>query len=144
MENFQGLGAGLAAIAFWGFIGMCVLGGIWDSIKKRETKHETLRRLVESGQPLDQNLLQNLDMLANSGAERFDRGLIITGIWLIPISLGMAVFAYVMGSVDAEAQTVLFGVAALLAVMGLGCIGGGKAISHWYDEPGGRPNGQQR
>lgn len=132
MGNLSDVSAGLMAIAFWGFIGMCVLGGIWDAIKKRETKHETLRRLVESGQPLDENLLKHLDMLTKDSGDRFDRGFIITALWLLPVSLGLAAFAFIMGYVNSEAQIVLFGVAALVAVMGVCCLFAGKAISPWY------------
>ncbi len=134
MEQLSSVGAGLAAIAFWGFIGMCVIGGIWDNIKKRETKHETLRRLVESGQPINDELLTQLDMLSKDGPERFDRGLIITALWVLPVSVGLAAFAYVLGFVNDQAQVALFGVSALLAVMGIGCIIGGKAIAHWYED----------
>ncbi len=134
MEQFSSVGAGLAAIAFWGFIGMCVIGGIWDSIKKRGTKHETLRRLVESGQPLNDELLSQLELSTNQTAERFDRGLIITALWLLPVSAGLAVFAYVLGFINDKAEVAVFGVSGLLAVMAIGCIIGGKAIAHWYED----------
>lgn len=136
MEHLSDISTGLLAIAFWGFIGMCVLGGIWDTIKKRETKHETLRRLVESGQPLDENLLKHLDMMNRDGAERFDRGFIITALWLLPVAVGLAAFAYFLGFVNREAQIVIFGVSALVAVMGLCCLLAGKAIAPWYQKEG--------
>ena len=44
------LGAGLAALGFWLFIAVVVIGGIWDGARKREAKHESLRRIIESGQ----------------------------------------------------------------------------------------------
>ena len=34
--NDMGLGAGLAAIAFWGFIAIIVVGGMWYSIREKE------------------------------------------------------------------------------------------------------------
>ncbi len=132
MEHVSDINGGLMAIAFWGFIGICVIGGIWDAIRKRETKHETLRRLVESGQTLDENLLRHLDILSSDSSERFDRGFIITALWLLPIGLGMAVFASFMGQISAEAEIALYGVAAMLGVMGCGCLLAGKVISPWY------------
>jgi hypothetical protein len=54
------LGAGLAALAFWGFIAEVVVAGIWYDIRKRDAAHETIRRLVESGQLLDDRVLDRL------------------------------------------------------------------------------------
>ena len=48
MQSFS-LGAGLAALAFWGFIASVVVAGIWYDIRKRDAQHETVRRIVESG-----------------------------------------------------------------------------------------------
>ena len=53
----DGIGGGLAALAFWGFIGSIVVAGIWYGIREREAQHETFRRVIESGQPVDQALM---------------------------------------------------------------------------------------
>jgi hypothetical protein len=50
----DGIGGGLAALAFWGFVAAVVVGGMWYAIREREAQHETLRRIIESGQPVDQ------------------------------------------------------------------------------------------
>jgi len=52
MEDL-GIGAGLAALGFWGFVAVAVVAGIWDNIRKRDAQHETVRRLIESGQSAD-------------------------------------------------------------------------------------------
>ena len=58
-------GAGLGAMGFWLFIAAAVLGGIWDGIKKRETQHETLRRMLASDQPIDEEMVdKNVDGVA--------------------------------------------------------------------------------
>ena len=49
----DGFGAGLAALAFWGFIAAIVVAGIWDGAKKREAQHETLRRMLIAGGTLE-------------------------------------------------------------------------------------------
>ena len=56
MQSFS-LGAGLAALAFWGFLASIIVAGIWYDIRKREAQHETVRRLFESGQPIDEALI---------------------------------------------------------------------------------------
>ena len=59
MQSFT-LGAGLAALAFWGFIATVVVAGIWYDIRKREAQQETLRRMFESGRPMDDALMDKL------------------------------------------------------------------------------------
>lgn len=59
MQGFS-LGAGLAALAFWGFIASVAVAGIWYDIRKKESRQETIRRLVESGQPIDDSLMEKL------------------------------------------------------------------------------------
>ena len=59
MQSFT-LGAGLAALAFWGFLAVVVVGGIWYDIRKKESQQETIRRLFESGQPVDEKLMDRL------------------------------------------------------------------------------------
>jgi hypothetical protein len=131
MENI-GLGAGLAALAFWGFVGTVVVAGIWDNIRKRDTQHETLRRLIESGQPLDQELMQKLSLATNSADKRHDRDMVLTGLWLLPVAVGMAILSIFMGDIAREAESAILGVSGLLACMGIGTIAAGKYIERWY------------
>ncbi len=109
MENL-GVGAGLAALAFWGFVAAIVVAGIWDNIRKREAQHETVRRIIESGQQLDQDVIDKLLLLSDSGGnKRHDQDLKLTGLWLLPISVGLAVFALILGSARPEALAPILG-----------------------------------
>ena len=133
MENF-GLGAGLASIAFWGFVAAAAVGGIWDGIRKREAKHETVRRLVESGQPIDAELMDKLVGLTENKSERPDRMFFITGLWILPVSVGLAVLGFVLGFINGEARVALLGVSAMLAVLGLGFVLASKIVGRWYTD----------
>jgi hypothetical protein len=135
MEN-MGLGAGLAAIAFWGFIAAVVLGGIWDSIRKRDAQHETVRRLIESGQAIDDDLLEKLQLVGNSGGSRPDRDFYVTGLWLLPISVGLAMLALFLGQISSAAQSAVLGAAALVACLGIGALIGARITSRWYTSEG--------
>ena len=59
MEDI-GTGAGLAALGFWLFVASAVATGVYNSIRKRDAQHETLRRVIESGQTVDQELAEKL------------------------------------------------------------------------------------
>ena len=133
MENLTlGIGAGLAALAFWGFVGIAVIAGVWDNIRKRDAQHETIRRLIESGQPLDHELMAKLSLVGNGSEMRQDQALHITGLWLLPVSVGLGVFGLILGSYQPEALGPLLGVSALTACMGIGFLISAKIARRWY------------
>ena len=130
MENL-GLGAGLVALAFWGFVAVAVVAGIWDRIRKREAQHETIRRLVESGQPIDQEVLDKLLLLSDGGRKRPDQDFKIAGLWLLPIAVGLAIFGVILGTESPDKLVPLLGVSALLAVFGIGCLVASRIVERW-------------
>lgn len=130
--EFSGIGAGLAALAFWGFVAAVVVAGIWYDIRKREAQHETVRRLIESGQPIDQELMEKLSLVADGGDKRHDQDFRLTGLWLLPIAVGLAVFGLILGTQNSEALAPLLGVSAMLACMGIGFLIAAKIAGRWY------------
>ncbi len=137
MEDLDlGLGAGLAALAFWGFLAAVIVAGIvagiWDSIRKREAQHETIRRLIESGQPIDSELVDKILSLDDGGNKRLDRDLRITALWVLPVAPGLAIFALILGYSEPDAVAPVLGVSALLACMGIGFLVAAKIAGRWY------------
>jgi hypothetical protein len=128
----MGLGAGLAALAFWGFIAVAVLGGIWDGIRKREAQQETLRRLIESGQHIDKEVLDTLLLQSEDANKRHDRDFRITALWILPVSAGMAVFGLIFGQFYPKVLGPLLGVSGLLATLGIGYLVAAKIAGRWY------------
>ena len=114
----EGLGAGLAAVAFWGFIAAVVVGGIWYAIREKEAQHETLRRLIDSGKELDEETISRV-FKDNS---RPERDLKIGGIITICASPGLALLGWFLGEVSEEAYHALLGVAGLVACVGVGLL----------------------
>jgi hypothetical protein len=131
MQGFS-LGAGLAALAFWGFIASVVVAGIWYDIRKREAQHETVRRLVESGQPINQELMDKLLALSDGKSKRLDRDFKITGLIILPVAVGLALFGVILGSAFPQSQIPLLGSAALVGCVGLGFLGVSKIVERWY------------
>ena len=133
MENV-GLGAGLASLAFWGFLAAVVIAGVWDSIRKRDAQHETVRRMIESGQPLNQELIDKLVSASSGAKRRLDRDFKLAALYILPGSVGMAAFGWVMGAQYPETEGPLLGVAALLGCVGVGFWLASKLVAHWYTE----------
>ena len=113
-------------------IAAAVVAGVWENIRKREAKHETVRRLVESGQKIDTDLMDKLVTLTDGKSERPDRTFFITGLWILPVSVGMGAFGLVMGHFYPKIYGPLFGVSAMLAVLGLGFMLASKIVERWY------------
>ncbi|MEZ5488914.1 MAG: hypothetical protein R3F50_01185 [Gammaproteobacteria bacterium] len=132
MDNF-GLGGGLAALAFWGFVASAVVASYWDGIRKRESQHETIRRAIESGHPLDDELLEKLSAVTSSGSGRVDRDFKVTALWILPVAAGMVVFAFALGFISSDARVLMLGVAGLLAVLGLGFLAAARYTERWYE-----------
>lgn len=122
----EGLGAGLAAFAFWGFLAAIVLGGIWYAVREREAQYETVRRIVESGQELDQLALDKI--LGNSG--RLDRDLRMSGLIVLFVAPGLALLGWFLGDVSLAARSALFGVAGLTAFIAVGLLIAAKSVAN--------------
>ena len=119
MEEF-GTGAGLAALGFWLFVGLAVVAGAWDSIRKREAQHETLRRIVESGQTVDEHLADRL--LSNSTeSQSLARDLRVGGLILGCIAPGMAAMGWIMSmTLKPELFEILLAVSVLILFISAG------------------------
>lgn len=131
--ELSGIGAGLASLAFWGFVAAVVVGGMWYAIREKEAQHETIRRLVESGQALDEEVLARLSLLG-AGEKRHDREYKMIAMYILPVGVGMGIFGMVMGTQYPETLAPLLGVGALLLVMGAGFWVAGKVAERWYRE----------
>jgi uncharacterized protein YneF (UPF0154 family) len=114
----EGLGAGLAALAFWGFIAAVVVGGIWYAVREKEAQHETLRRMIDSGKELDE---ETVSMVFKENG-RPDWDLKIGGIIAASAAPGLAVLGWSLGSVSSEALHALLGVAGLVAFIAAGLL----------------------
>jgi len=121
-------GAGLGALGFWIFVAAMVAVGVWDSSRKRETHHETLRRIIESGQPLDDALT---DKLLNYKGTSHDLELELwtAGLIMMALAPALALFGYLL-SVVLEPQLfgILGAVAGLVFFLGLGFAGVSKIV----------------
>ena len=132
MQSFT-LGAGLAALAFWGFLAVVVAAGIWYDIRKKESQQETIRRLFESGQPVDEKLMDKLMSQSGDKGERLDRAFKLTGVILLPAALGLAVLGLVVGMQSPEARLPLLGVSGLVACLGAGFLVASRMARRWYE-----------
>jgi hypothetical protein len=126
----NGLGAGLGALAFWGFLAAVVVSGIWYGLRERQAQYETLNRMIESGQPIDDALVDRV----LGGGKRIDVGLKIAGLIVIFVAPGMAVLAWFIGQISEPWLLPLFGVAGLVAFVGIGLLVASRFAARAYRE----------
>ncbi len=108
-------GTGLAALGFWLFVAAMVVVGVWSGIRKRDAMHETLRRMIESGQPIDTDLANQL--LSGSNEKKDVEQDLKVGGWItLALAPGLAVFGWVLGTALTEELTYILGGVALLVL----------------------------
>ena len=52
--------SGLGALGFWLFLAILVVAIVWAIVRKAQIRQEALIRIVESGQSLDKELIENI------------------------------------------------------------------------------------
>jgi len=134
MENMNigdgaAVGAGIGAAAFWLFIAAAVVAGVWQNVRKRDAQHETLRRVIESGQPFDQAFLDKLVLLMGGAEKHLDRDLKLAGLILLFVAPGLAVLGIFIGQNQPDALLPLLGVGVLVGLLSIGLLVAAKIIA---------------
>jgi len=130
-----GTGAGLAAMGFWLFVAGVVTAGIWDNIRKRDAQHETLRRAIESGHELNDNLTSKLLMISGD-SKSLDRDLKVGSLIMLCLAPGLTLMGWVMSlTLAVELFGILLGVSGLIVFIGAGLLAASFVVQKWYTEP---------
>jgi hypothetical protein len=114
------IGFGLAALAFWGFIAACVVGGIWYAVREKQAQHETLRHIVESDRDINADVI---DRIMNAGGDP-SRDLKVAGYITLSIAPGLLFLGWFLQQVSEDGQvfTILTGVAGLVFCIAVGLL----------------------
>ncbi len=120
----EGIGIGLGALGFWGSIAAVVVAGIWYGIRDREAQHETLHRMIESGQPIDKALTDKL----LGGNQRLDRDLKVAGLIVLFVALGLALLGWIISLQYPAALLPMLGVSALVGCTSIGLLVASKVV----------------
>ena len=128
----EGLGTGLGALAFWGFIGAICVAGIWYGLRERQAQYETLRHMIDSGKPIDEALVKEV----LGGRNRMDRGLKVGGLIVIFAAPGLAVLGYFIRQISPAGFTALLGIAGLAAFVGIGLLVAANFAERSYQRDG--------
>ena len=131
MED-MGTGAGLGALGFWLFIATVIAVGVWSSIRKRESQHETIRRAIESGQDIDPELADKLLTLTRSESKELDRDLKVSGWIVLFLAPGMVLLGYGLSMVEEGIFPILLGVSGLMVFLSIGMFVAAYVVKRSY------------
>ena len=134
----DGLGEGLAALAFWGFIAAVVVAGIWYGLRERQAQYETLSRMIDSGQEIDEAVVERI----LGGGKHVHVSLRIAGLIVVFVAPGLAVLAWFVSQLSEPWLMPLLGAAALVAFVGVGLLVASKFAAGAYQEDGAPPVGR--
>lgn len=131
----EGLGAGLSALAFWGFLAAVVVGGIWYGLRERQAQYATLQRLIESGQPVDDTVVDKV--LGAKGD--VEQGLRVAGLIALAAAPGLALLGWALGRIEEEAFMALLGVAGLVGCVSIGLLVAARMVRNRAGAAADRP-----
>ncbi len=131
MED-MGTGAGLGALGFWLFIATVIAVGVWSSIRKRESQHETIRRAIESGQDISPELADKLLTLTKTESKELDRDLKVSGWIVLFLAPGMVLLGYGLSMVEEGIFPILLGVSGLMVFLSIGMFVAAYVVKRWY------------
>ncbi len=131
MED-MGTGAGLGALGFWLFIAIVIAVGVWSSIRKRESQHETIRRAIESGQDIDPELADKLLTLTRSESKDLDRDLKVSGWIVLFLAPGMVLLGYGLSMLEEGIFPILLGVSGLMVFLSIGMFVAAYVVKRSY------------
>ena len=125
-------GAGLGALGFWLFIASIIAVGVWSSIRKRESQHETIRRAIESGQDIDPELADKLLTLTRSESKDLDRDLKVSGWIVLFLAPGMVLLGYGLSMLEEGIFPILLGVSGLMVFLSIGMFVAAYVVKRSY------------
>lgn len=121
------VGAGLAVLGFWLFIALVAVAGVWAENRKREARHQTLRRMIEHDKHLDKALMDKL--LALSGGDgHLDRDLTVGGVVVLFAALGLAILGLFIGEAHGEWRLPILGIGAFVGCVGIGLLAASRLV----------------
>jgi Domain of unknown function (DUF6249) len=110
----------LVPTVFWAAVVLIVALNVRARMAAERERQQTLRTLIERGQPLDADLVRQL--LAGSTERKSPFALVVAGIVVAAFGLGLALLGVFIGQIDSEALLPLLGSGGLFFMVGVGLL----------------------
>ncbi len=109
-------------LGFWLFLAVVAGASIWASIHRRQSKHETLRLMIEKGDVMDSKLIDDVLHDGRSSMLQVSLDTVLKVIGIVALFLGIGFFSMslVYGQVDPAARAGLLATACLVVCLAFG------------------------
>jgi hypothetical protein len=114
----------MGAVAFWAFVAVCAASALWSPVIARMAALRTIRHIVDRGGALDPVVVERL-LAATRPRQSPPENMLFGGLILLACGPGLAILGWFLGHVDAKASFPLFGVGALVTLLGVAMVGAG-------------------
>jgi hypothetical protein len=114
----------MGAVAFWAFVAVCAASALWSPVVARMAALRTIRHIVEKGGALDPVVVERL-LAATRPRQAPPENMLFGGLILLACGPGLAILGWFLGHLDPKASFPLFGVGALVTLLGVAMVCGG-------------------
>ena len=108
----------LIGVAFWIFLAVVVVAGIWYAFARNRETQKTIRLAIEKGMQLDPALIDKLVTRKSGKPEDYYIG----GFTTIAVGIGLLILGYFVGRIEPAAFFPLVGVGMLVGLIGISLI----------------------
>jgi hypothetical protein len=115
----------IVGAAFWMFLAIAVVAGIWSAIAQNRETQKTIRLAIEKGVQLDAALVDKLV----TGKTGKPEGYYIGGIISTAVGLGLPILGYFIGRIAPDYFFPIVGSGILVGLIGISLIGCGMLLS---------------
>ena len=110
---------GTDAIAFWLFIAVVTISGMWMSFQSRLETEKTIRLAIERGVVRD---VEAIARLKTAGAAPTAARLMVWGMTIVFAAVGVFLLGLFVGHEEPDALLPIFGLGGLCGTIGLGLL----------------------
>jgi hypothetical protein len=106
------------AVAFWAFLAIAVLAGVWLAYARNRETQKTIRLAIEKGMQLDAATIETLVVRKPGKPEDYWIG----GIICIATGVGLPILAYFIGRIEPTAFFPIVGAGLLAGLIGISLV----------------------
>lgn len=120
-----GSASAAVGVAFWAFVAIAVLAGVWLAYARNRETQKTIRLAIEKGMQLDPAVIDTLVVRKPAKPEDYWIG----GVICIALGVGLPIMGYFVGRIEPEGFYPIAGAGVLVGLTGISLVICGLMVS---------------